>query len=75
MREDSMKNKPDASKMSDIELEAIRNLDAMSDDEIDTSEIPEQTDWTDSVRGKFYDPEPHRAGIGRRAELIDEPRG
>ena len=55
MREDSMKNKPDASEMSEIELEAIRNLDAMSDEDIDTSDIPEQTDWTDSVRGKFYD--------------------
>ena len=75
MREDSMKNKPDASEMSEIELEAIRNLDAMSDEDIDTSDIPEQTDWTDSVRGKFYDPEPHRSRVERQAELIDEPRG
>ena len=28
----------------------------MPDEDIDTSDIPEQTDWTGSVRGKFYDP-------------------
>ena len=56
-----MKNSSDANGMSDIELEAIRKLDAMSEEDIDTSDIPEQTDWTGSVRGKFYDPHPSRA--------------
>ena len=69
-----MKSKFDPNEMSDVELEAIRKLDAMSDEDIDTSDIPEQTDWSGSVRGKFYDPQPCRASRQRRAQLIDEPR-
>ena len=56
-----MKNKLDDKSLSDVELESIRKLDAMSDEDIDTSDIPEQTDWNGSVRGKFYDPHPRRA--------------
>ena len=55
-----MKNKLETQSLSDIELEAIRKLNAMSDEDIDTGDIPEQTDWTGSVRGKFYDPDPRR---------------
>ena len=69
-----MKSKTNSHKMSDIELKAIRKLDRMSDEDIDTSDIPEQTDWTGSVRGKFHDPQPRRAVEKRPAELIDEPR-
>lgn len=35
------------------DLERLRN---MSDDEIDTSDIPETLDWTGAVRGMFYRP-------------------
>jgi uncharacterized protein (DUF4415 family) len=35
------------------ELTAIA---AMSDDDIDTSDIPEITDWSSAQRGKFYRP-------------------
>ena len=35
------------------ELEALAK---MPDDEIDLSDIPEQLDWSDAVRGKFYRP-------------------
>jgi len=31
-------------------------LAALPDDEIDTSDIPEQTDWKGAVVGKFYRP-------------------
>lgn len=31
-------------------------LEAMPDDTIDTSDIPEVHDWTGAVRGKFYKP-------------------
>ncbi len=34
--------------------EELRALAAMSDDEIDTSDIPEVTDWSGAVRGKCY---------------------
>ena len=38
-------------------------LAALPDDRIDTSDIPEQTDWSDAKRGLFYRP----AGRGGKA--------
>ena len=35
------------------EIEAIRNI---RDEDIGLSDIPEITDWSNSVRGKFYRP-------------------
>lgn len=37
-------------------LEELRRLEAMPDDQIDFSDIPEVTDWSDGVVGKFYRP-------------------
>lgn len=32
---------------------ALAELAAMPDDQIDTSDIPETTDWSGAVRGRF----------------------
>jgi|SRR5579871_3767697 len=37
-------------------------LSAMKDEDIDTSDIPEVTDWSGAVVGKFYRPRPN-AGV------------
>ena len=34
----------------------LEALASMSDDEIDTEDIPEVRDWSDAVRGKYYNP-------------------
>ena len=34
----------------------IENLRRMKDEEIDFSDIPEKTDWSKAIRGKFYRP-------------------
>ncbi len=34
----------------------IAKLKAMRDEDIDTSDIPEITDWSGAVRGRFYRP-------------------
>ncbi|WP_353222263.1 hypothetical protein [Salinisphaera hydrothermalis] len=47
---ESNTNKPDP---GDQELE---RLAAMSEDDIDTSDIPEVRDWSRAERGKFYRP-------------------
>lgn len=73
MREDCMKKKYDTDGMSEVESEAIRQLDAMSDEDIDTSDIPEQTDWTGSARGKFYDPDARRVTRETREKLTSQP--
>jgi uncharacterized protein (DUF4415 family) len=34
----------------------LKALEAMADSEIKTDDIPEATDWTGAVRGRFYRP-------------------
>ncbi len=41
--------------MRDI-AKQLEYIDALPDDQIDTSDIPEATDWKNAVRGKFYRP-------------------
>jgi uncharacterized protein (DUF4415 family) len=43
----------------------------MSDDDIDTSDIPEVTDWTGWVRGKFYRPVKKQVTLRLDSDLID----
>jgi uncharacterized protein (DUF4415 family) len=44
--------------LTDAQIEEIKNLAAMPDSEIDTSDIPELTEeqWKNAVRGRFYRP-------------------
>ena len=35
----------------------LENLRQMKDEDIDFSDIPEKTDWSKAVRGKFYRPQ------------------
>ena len=37
--------------LDSVDLECLRYLETMPDDEIDCSEIPEVTDWTGWIRG------------------------
>lgn len=37
-------------------LEHVERLAAMEGQEIDLSEMPEATDWSNAVRGKYYRP-------------------
>lgn len=45
------------SHMLESNEEELRRLATMSDDEIDTSDIPEIKDWSGAERGKFYRPD------------------
>ena len=40
--------------MTDQQKDELAALTAMSDDEIDTSDIPEVTDWSNAKRGVIY---------------------
>jgi hypothetical protein len=42
------------SNLTSQQIEQLENLNLLPDDQIDTSDIPEITDWTGAVRGKFY---------------------
>ena len=42
--------------LSKAELEGLKRLAAMPDDQIDTSDTTEMTDFAGAVRGRFYHP-------------------
>jgi uncharacterized protein (DUF4415 family) len=46
-------------------------LAAMPDDTIDTSDIPEVTDWSNAVRGKFYRPVKQQLTLRIDADVVD----
>ena len=46
-------------------------LAAMPDDQIDTSDIPEQWDWSDARRGVFFRPIKQQITLRLDADLID----
>lgn len=52
----------------DKELEALASL---PDDEINTDDIPEVTDWSDGKRGMFYRPIKQQITLRLDADLID----
>ncbi len=59
--------------MSDLSPESqaqIRALEALPDDQIDFSDIPETTDWTGAVRGKFYRPVKQQITLRIDADVI-----
>lgn len=45
-------------------------LAAMPDDTIDLSDIPERTDWSGAVRGKFYRPVKQQVTLRLDADLV-----
>jgi uncharacterized protein (DUF4415 family) len=54
-------------KMSD----ELAVLAAMPDEEIDTSDIPEITDWSNAVVGRFYRPVKEPVTIRLDADVLD----
>ena len=50
--------------------EQIRALEALPDDEIDTSDAPEILDWSDARRGVFYRPVKQQITLRLDADII-----
>ncbi len=51
--------------------EELAALAAMPDGEIDTSDIPEITDWSNAVVGRFYRPVKETVTIRLDADVLD----
>ncbi len=49
----------------------IKKLAAMSDDVIDTSDIPETMDWSNAVVGKYYKPVKKQVTLRLDADMLD----
>lgn len=48
----------------------LAEIEAMGDDDIDFSDIPEKLDWSNAVRGKFYRPVKQQLTIRLDADVI-----
>lgn len=48
----------------------IAAIEAIRDEDIDLTEMPEITDWTGAVRGKFYRPEKQAVTIRLDADVV-----
>ena len=58
---------------SELPLKAQQELlalDELADEDIDFSDIPEITDWTGAVRGKFYRPVKQQITLRIDADVI-----
>ena len=56
--------------MTDQQRAELAALAAMSDDEIDTSDIPEVTDWSNAKRGVIYRMTKQRITLDLDADVI-----
>jgi uncharacterized protein (DUF4415 family) len=59
---------------SDLPEESRRQLEAlaaMAEEDIDTSDIPEVTDWSGAKRGLFYRPVKQQLTLRLDADVID----
>ena len=54
---------------SDVQ-EQIRALEALPEDEIDTTDAPEKLDWSDAKRGVFYRPVKQQTTLRLDADTI-----
>ena len=61
--------------ISKTQLERLRRLAAMPDETIDTSDIPEVTDWSGAVRGGLYRPRKEAITIRIDADVLAWFRG
>ena len=52
-------------------LAQLKALEGLPDSDIDLSDSPEVTDWSDAVRGKFYRPVKQLLSVRLDADLID----
>jgi len=57
-------------KLTQEQREELRKLSAMPDDNIDTSDIPEVTDWSNAIVGKFYRPVKEAVTVRLDADVL-----
>jgi len=56
--------------MTDKQRQELHNLDDLADSDIDTSDIPEITDFSNGMRGRFYRPIKQQVTLRIDADLL-----
>jgi len=59
------------SKLTHKQKDELKKLASMKDDDIDTSDIPEITDWSNAVVGKFYRPIKKQVTLRLDADMLE----
>lgn len=62
--------KKEISELTPTQLAELDALASLPDDQINTRDIPEQTDWTGAQRGLFYRPIKRQLTLRLDADLI-----
>ena len=62
--------KKDISELPSDVQEQIRTLEALPDDQVDTTDAPEILDWSDARRGVFYRPVKQQITLRLDADVI-----
>lgn len=63
--------KTKVSKLQPAQIGELAHLEKLLDDEINTSAIPEQKDWSQAKRGAFYRPVKKQLTLRLDADLVD----
>jgi uncharacterized protein (DUF4415 family) len=56
--------------LTPLQKRELKNLSAMTDKDIDLSDIPEQLDWSGAKRGLFYRPIKQQLTLRLDADLV-----
>ena len=64
-----------ARKLTDKQQAELSALEALPDDQIDTSDIPEVRDWSDARRGLFYRPVKQQITLRLDADVVNWFKG
>jgi uncharacterized protein (DUF4415 family) len=64
-------NKGNSEPLSPELMAEMTLLEAMTNEEIDTADIPEETEWSGAVRGRFYRPVKKLRSVRLDADVID----
>lgn len=62
--------KKESSKLTDDRRAELTALEALPDDEINTTDIPEVLDWSDARRGVFYRPVKQQITLRLDADVV-----
>lgn len=65
----------EARKLTDKQQAELSALEALSDDQINTSDIPEISDWSDARRGLFYRPVKQQIRLRLDADAVNWFKG
>ena len=62
--------KKESSKLTDDRRAELTELEALPDDEINTTDVPELLDWSDARRGVFYRPVKQQITLRLDADVV-----